>query len=391
MNKIKNNVFFVFSILNSILATRYEILNSNKMKDLDFPIFKNRSPAGSGQAKSFDLTDQKQRQEYFEYKAGAEIKKLKDFLEKGNTFVAYLMGKKSSGKGTYAKMFAEIVAPDKIAHFSIGDMIRSFDSVLKDENQKKEFVEFLQKNYRGFIPLEKIMESLEGRSTKVLLPTELILALAKREIDKLGRKAIFIDGFPRDVDQVSYSLFFRDLINYREDPDVFILIDVPTNIIDQRVKTRVICPLCNTSRSLKLLPTKNVEYDKAENKFHLICDNSACSGARMITKEGDENGIEPIRERLNKDEMLIKQAYALQGIPNIMLRNSIPVAQTQDYTDDYEVTPEYSYEFDEKENKVLTHQKPWQVQDDEGNDVNSLMPPPVVVSMIKQLVQVLGL
>jgi len=357
------------------------------MKDLDFPIFRTKT----GDEKKFDLTDAKQRQEYFEFKAGPEIKKLKEFLAKGNTFVAYLMGKKSSGKGTYAKMFAEIVDPDKIAHFSIGDMIRSFDAVLKDENQKKEFVEFLQKNYRGFIPLEKIMEALEGRSTKVLLPTELILALAKREIDKLGRKAIFIDGFPRDVDQVSYSLFFRDLINYREDPDVFVLIDVPTNIIDQRVKTRVICPLCNTSRSIKLLPTKNIEYDKSENKFYLICDNSACSGARMVTKEGDENGIEPIRERLNKDEMLIKQAYALQGIPNIMLRNSIPVAETQNYTDNYEVTPEYSYEFDEKENKVLIHEKPWQVQDDEGNDVNSLMPPPVVVSLIKQLVQVLGL
>jgi adenylate kinase family enzyme len=356
------------------------------MKDLDFPIFKTKT----GDEKKFDLTDQKQRQEYFEYKVGPEIKKLKEFL-KDNTFVAYLMGKKSSGKGTYAKMFAEVVAQDRVAHFSIGDMIRGFDSVLKYPVQKKDFVEFLQKNYRGFISLEKIMEALEGRSTKVLLPTELILALAKREIDKLGRKAIFIDGFPRDVDQVSYSLFFRDLINYRDDPDVFILIDVPTNIIDQRVKTRVICPLCNTSRSLKLLPTKNVEYDKAENKFYLICDNSACSGARMTAKEGDEHGIEPIRERLNKDELLIKQAHALQGIPNVMLRNSIPIEETENFTDDYEVTPEYSYEFNETENKVITHQKPWTVQDDEGNDVNSLMPPPVVVSMIKQLVKVLGL
>lgn len=356
------------------------------MKDLDFPIFKTKTSEG----KKFDLTDAASRQEYFEYKAGPEIKKLREFL-KENTFVAYLMGKKSSGKGTYSKMFAEIVDKDKVAHFSIGDMIRSFDSVLKDPEQKKELVAFLEKNYRGFMPLSEIMAALESRSTKVLLPTELILALAKREIDKIGRKAIFLDGFPRDVDQVSYSLFFRDLINYRDDQDVFILIDVPTNIIDQRVKTRVICPLCQTSRSLKLLPTKNVEYDKAENKFHLICDNSACSGARMVTKEGDEHGIDNIRERLNKDELLIKQAYTLQGIPKVLLRNSIPVKETENFTDDYEITPEYSYEFSEKENKVLTHQKPWTVQDDEGNDVNSLMPPPVVVAMIKQLVDSLGL
>jgi len=366
------------------------------MRDLDFPIFKTKSDV----YKKFDLTDVNSRQEYFEYKAGPEIKKLKEYL-KTNTFIAYLMGKKSSGKGTYAKMFAEVVDKDKIAHFSIGDMIRSFDEVVKNPEKKKELVSFLEKNYRGYMPLEKIMEALEGRSTKVLLPSELILALAKREIAKLGKKAIFIDGFPRDLDQVSYSLFFRDLIGYRDDPDVFILIDVPTSVIDERVKTRAICPLCNTSRSFKLFPTKNVEYDKnapeGSPKFYLLCDNSACSSvqsgkpARLVTKEGDNLGIEPIRERLNKDEMLIKEAYKLQGIPKVLFRNTIPVAKVKETADDYEITPEFSYTFDEKENKVATHEKPWEVKDDEGNLSNSLMPPPVVVSLIKQLVAALDL
>lgn len=356
------------------------------MKDLNFPVFKTKQEP----YKKFDLSDPASRQEYFEYKCGPEIKKLREFL-KGNTFIAYLMGKKSSGKGTYSKMFAEVVAPDKIAHFSIGDMIRSLDEVIKNPKTRSETEEFLRKNYRGFLPLEKIMQSWDNRSTKTLLPTELILALAKREIEKLGRKAIFIDGFPRDVDQVSYSLFFRELINYRDDPDVFVLIDVPTNVIDERVKFRVICPLCNTSRNLKLLATKNVEYDKKDNKFHLVCDNSNCKGARMVTKEGDEQGIGPIRERLEKDEMLIKQAYNLQGIPKILLRNSIPADKTKEYADDYEVTPEFVYTFNEKENKVITSEKPWEVKDDEGVVSNSLMPPPVVVSLIKQLVLTLGL
>jgi len=313
-----------------------------------------------------------------------------------NSFIAYLMGKKSSGKGTYAKMLAEIVDKDKVAHFSIGDMIRSFDEVIRDKTKRKELVAFLEKNYRGFIPLEDIMKSLDNRSTKTLLPTELILALAKREISKLGRKAIFIDGFPRDTDQVSYSLFFRDLINFRDDPDVFILIDVPTSIIDERVKFRVICPLCQTSRNLKLLATKNVEYDEKDKKFHLICDNSDCASvksgkpARMVTKEGDEQGIEPIRERLNKDEGLIKQAFTLQGIPKILLRNSIPVNETKKVTDDYEITPGYVYSLD-KNKKVITTEKPWEVKDDEGVVSNSLMPPPVVVSLIKQLVKALDI
>lgn len=355
------------------------------MKDLDFPIFKTKMDG-----KKFDLTSFEGRKEYFEYKAGPEIKKLQEFLKNGNTFVAYLMGKKSSGKGTYAKMLAEVVDKDKIAHFSIGDMIRSFDEIIRTPEKRKEIEEFLRKSYRGKISLEDVMKSWDNRSTKTLLPTELILALAKREISKLGRKAIFIDGFPRDMDQVSYSLFFRDLIDYRNDPDVFILIDVPTTVIDERVKTRVICPLCNTSRSIKLLPTKKVGFDKEKNQFYLICDNSSCSGARMVTKEGDEQGIAPIKDRLDKDEMLIREAYALQGIPKVLLRNSIPANIAKDYVDDYEITPEFSYKL--KENgEIETLEKPWEVPDDEGTLCNSLMPPPVVVSLIKQLVLTLGL
>jgi len=355
------------------------------MQGLDFPLFKTKSDT----YKKFDLTDQNQRQEYFEYKCGAEIKKLKEYLDRGNTFIAYLMGKKSSGKGTYAKMLAEVVDKEKIAHFSIGDMVRSFDDVIKNPEKRKEIEDFLKKNYRGKILLKDVMKSWDERSTKTLLPTELILVLAKREIEKLGKKAIFIDGFPRDIDQVSYSLFFRDLINYRDDPDVFILIDVPTSVIDERVKFRVVCPLCNASRNTKLLTTKKVEYENG--KFYLICDNSGCPGARMVTKEGDEQGIEPIRARLEKDEMLIKEAYNLQGIPKILLRNSIPADKTKDYADDYEITPEYVYSFNEKENKIEVSEKPWEVKDDEGVLSNSLMPPPVVVSLIKQLVDVLGL
>jgi hypothetical protein len=89
--------------------------------------------------------------------------------------------------------------------------------------------------------------------------------------------------------------------------------------------------------------------------------------------------------------MLIKEAYKLQGIPKVLLRNSIPVDKTKETADDYEVTPEFSYTFDEKTGKVETHEKPWEVMDDEGNLSNSLMPPPVVVSLIKQLVKELGI
>ena len=84
----------------------------------------------------------------------------------------------------------------------------------------------------------------------------------------------------------------------------------------------------------------------------------------MVQKEGDEHGIAPIKERLEKDEMLMKQVYKMHGIKKVLLRNSIPVEKVKDFADDYEITPEFTYSFEN--DKVLTHEKPWDVADDEG-------------------------
>lgn len=43
-----------------------------------FPVFKTKIP---GKAKKLDLTDPKQTSEYFEYKAGEEIAKLRKYLQ----------------------------------------------------------------------------------------------------------------------------------------------------------------------------------------------------------------------------------------------------------------------------------------------------------------------
>jgi len=353
-------------------------------KTMRFPIFKTKI---EGITEKFNLTDPKEQREYFELKAGREIEKLREYL-KENTFVAYLLGKKNSGKGTYSKMFAEIVSPERVEHFSIGDMVRGIDKELADPEKKKDLIKFLEKNYRGRLSLNEIIRDLENRDTKTLRPTELILTLVKREMEKRAKKALFIDGFPRDLDQINFSLFFRDLIGHRDDPDIFVLIDVPENVIDQRIKWRRVCPICQTSRNLKLLPTSNVGYDKQENEFYLICEND---GTKMERKEGDELGIEPIRERLKMDERLMEMAFSLYGIPKILLRNSLPVEVAKKFVDDYEITPEYNLEWDEKGKKVKIREKSWIFLDDERVKSFSLLPQPVVVSLIKQMVEVLNL
>ncbi len=354
---------------------------------MDFPIFKTKI---EGIKQSFNLNDPIERKKYFELKAGQEIKKLRNYLKK-NTFVAYLLGKKNSGKGTYSKLFIEIVDPENVAHFSVGDVIRAVDQEYKDPKKREDLIKFLKANYRGFIPIDKALEELDKRSTKSLLSTEFILALIKREIAKLGKKALFIDGFPRDMDQVSYSLFFRDLIDYREDPDIFILIDVPETVINERMKGRRVCPICQTPRHLWLLPTKEIGYDEKRDEFYLICDNPNCQKAKMIPKEGDELGIDSIKDRLEKDGKIISQALSLYGIPKILLRNTVPVEVAHQYIDDYEITPIYNYHWDKKNKKVKIIEKPWIIPDDKGVPSYSLLAPAVTLSLIKQLCQVLQL
>jgi len=353
-----------------------------------FPIFKTKVKNIN---KKFDLNNPKERGKYFQLKAGKEIKKLKDYFKKGNTFIVYLLGKKNSGKGTFAKMFAEIIGPEYVEHFSVGDMIRDIDKELKDKKKREELMEFLEKNYRGWIPIKDLISLLKKRSTKTLLPTELILALAKREIGKRKKKTIFIDGFPRDLDQINFSLFYRDLVGYRDDPDFFVLISVPEKVIDERIKYRVVCPVCKSPRNLKLHISSKLGYNPNKKEFYFLCENDKCRKVRMMPKEGDKMGIKLIKERLKKDEKLMEQAISLYGIPKILLRNSVPVKAAKDYVDDYEITPEYYYHWNKKEKKVEVKEKPWVFLDDEGKPSYSLLPSPVVVSLIKQLVDVLSL
>jgi adenylate kinase family enzyme len=346
----------------------------------EFPIFKTKI---DGFSKPFNLSTPEGRKEYFEAKAGEEIGKLKEYF-KNNSFVAYLLAKKSAGKGTYTKLLAEIFGADVIEHISIGDMVRAAHT--EAGNDRSAFTESLRHFYRGYMSLEDAVDTLVGKSQDKLLPTEFILALTKRKIHELPKKTLFLDGFPRDIDQISYALFFRDLIDYREDPDVFIAIDVPESVIDERMKFRVICPVCQTPRNIKLLTTRDVEYDADANTFYLLCDDHH---KRMIVKEGDTEGIAPIKGRLTKDGVLIEKLFSLHGIPKILVRNALPVAVAHDYADDYELTPAYSYTVEG--GKVVTHESPWIIKDDEGVEVYSLIAPAVAVALLKQLPAALGL
>lgn len=355
---------------------------------MDFPIHQTKI---TGLTRKFNLSDPAERKEYFAAKVGPEIAKLKKYLG-SQTFIGYLLGKKNTGKGTYSKMFSEVVGEEHIGHVAIGDIVRDVHKSLEEKSGEHEkFLNFIKTNYRGFHSVEETVDLILGRSHSGLVSSELIVALVKYEISRRKKKAIFIDGFPRAHDQIGYSLYLKELIGYRDDPDFFVFISVPNSIIDERIKYRVVCPICKVPRNLKLLATKDVGYDEAKKEFYLMCDNPSCNKARMLPKEGDALGIEPIRKRLEIDQQIFDKLLQLTGVPKIYLRNAVPVDLAKENVDDYELTPAYSYERDSATGKVVTKEAPWVVKDDEGVPSYSLLPPAVAVSFLKQTVKVLGL
>ena len=105
----------------------------------------------------------------------------------------------------------------------------------------------------------------------------------------------------------------------------------------------------------------------------------------MVGKKGDSAGIESVRDRLNKDDAVMKKVMELEGVPKVFLRNSIPVDEAKEYVDDYEITPAYSYELQKDGESVRTLESPWIIKDDDGTSSYSLLAPPVAVSLFNQI------
>lgn len=338
--------------------------------------------------KLYDLTTVGDRILYFQEKVGKEIALLRDFLSR-NTFVGYLLAPKNAGKGTYMKYLAEAVGEQYFNHVGVGDVVKKADEDFREKNKDSDVYKYMQSNYRGYISLDEAFDALVGRSTKTLVPTEFILALIKREIDANPRKALFIDGFPRNMDQISYSLYFRQLINYRDDPDLFVLINAPFAVLEGRIKSRVVCPICKTPRSVTLNPTQYVGYDEEKKEFYIMCDKESCNKARMIAKEGDDLGLLPIRDRILTDIALMDKARNLYGVPKIELYNAFETNDALELFEEYEITTEDEFYFDDH-GEIQKRSHLWEVEDD-GKKYYSLYPPAVVVQLIKQIVSTFDL
>ncbi|MDR3179253.1 MAG: adenylate kinase [Oscillospiraceae bacterium] len=193
-----------------------------------------------------------------------------------------LLGAPGAGKGTLAEALENRFS---IPSISTGNIIRE---TLKTESE-------LSRKAKTFVESGK------------LLPNNIVIDIMKEKINsKACKKGFILDGFPRTITQA------EALDNMNVHIDVAINIDVPDDVIIERMSGRVVCEDCGSSYHLINKPPN----DKG------ICD--LCKG-RLIKRKDDDPEI--IKNRLDiyhkETEPLIDYYKKQDKLSSINGRNGI--------------------------------------------------------------------
>jgi adenylate kinase len=189
-----------------------------------------------------------------------------------------IFGPPGAGKGTFASVIKNII-PD-IIHVSTGDIFR--------ENLKNE------------TPLGK--KAKEYMEAGELVPDSLTNELVKDKLSQIEDKSWILDGYPRNMSQVEF-------LDENVDVDLFLLLEVPRDIIKKRILGRFSCPECGEIyNKYTLQPKKQI----GENKW--ICDQC---GAEIEFQQRSDDSEETLEKRLDVYEQNAKpiiEHYKKKGI-----------------------------------------------------------------------------
>ena len=194
-----------------------------------------------------------------------------------------LLGPPGAGKGTQAKRICETY---NIPHISTGDLFR--DNMSKDTQLGKKAKEYMSQGL--LVPDDLVIDMVEDRLTH-----DDVLAAGY---------GYLLDGFPRTVHQAEALC----RINAKRDCelDFAINLDVPFDILIERVSGRRICPTCHA--------TYHIKYSKP--KVEGVCD---LDGTPLYQREDDK--VETVKKRIqvyqDQTEPLIEFYEDKQKIINI--------------------------------------------------------------------------
>ncbi len=168
--------------------------------------------------------------------------------------IVILLGAPGSGKGTIASRLASENA--NLKHVSSGDLLRG--AIAAGTDAGKEASSYMEKG--------------------ALVPDELIARMIKDVISETeGEVTMLLDGFPRNVTQAEVLESIKAPIRSA------VLVDVPDDIIADRIAGRRTCPKCKAGYHIKALPPK-VEG---------ICDKC---GEKLVIRKDDNP--DTVKDRL---------------------------------------------------------------------------------------------
>jgi adenylate kinase len=157
---------------------------------------------------------------------------------------AIIFGAPGAGKGTYSSRLQAKLSVDVIA---MGDIFR--ESVKQDTELGKKVKSYVEKG--------------------ALVPDSVVIEVLKERLRRVPKgKGFILDGFPRTIEQA-------DTLEGITSVDVILQLDVPDEIIIQRLSSRRICKKCGEVYNIRFLkPKKEGICDKCGGELYLRADDN---------------------------------------------------------------------------------------------------------------------
>jgi adenylate kinase len=209
-----------------------------------------------------------------------------------------LLGPPGSGKGTYSSRLSPIYG---IPHISMGQVLRE----MRDDSE-----------------LGPIIKEKQDKGE--LVPSEIVVnALMKRLEKDDCKNGYILDGYPRSSDQA-------EAIEGKIDVDVVLVLDLPEDIIVQKISARRNCEKCGDIYNIADIHHGDLHLPPMLPKEEGKCDK--CGGA-LVQRQDDKEDV--IRDRLKlyadktqplvkyyKDKGLIMDVVVTAG-PDVMTKKIV--------------------------------------------------------------------